>query len=86
MWIFNCSCSIAIIEWVNDSDSQSENMPAQRSPNKSKETKIKPVLTVATKLALRLGFMDLGCFEKHTFSTEKKQKAEWHSVVLHSFS
>ena len=94
MYIFNCSCSIAIIEWVNDCDSQSKNMPAQRSPNKSKETKIKPCSAHGGyKASIEACFMDLGCFEKHTFSTallEKKQKAEWHiawfSINFHKAS
>ena len=50
--------SIVILEWVDNSDSQSKNKPAQRSPNEPEETKIKPVTLctygIATKLAFKL--------------------------------
>ena len=53
--------NIGTVELVDDSDSQSENKPAQRSPNEPRDENQtggnvlwQSVLTVATELALRL--------------------------------
>ena len=58
--------SIGTVELVDDSDSQSENKPARRSPNEPRDKNQtgsnvlwQSVLTVATELALRL-FCGLG--------------------------
>ena len=64
--------SIAIIEWVDDSNSQSKNKPAQRS----QETKIKPVMLCAHgsyKANFETCFMDLETetqfFQQHCWKT-----------------
>ena len=62
--------SIIIIEWVDDSDSQSENKPVQRSHNEPKEMKTKPVMLCAHgsyKGSFEACFVDLGCLEKRNF-------------------
>jgi len=78
------SLNIVITEWVDDSDSQSENEPVQRSPNKPKETKIKPVMLCAHgsyKDSFDACFVDLGCLEKHNFSTALLQNSRNHHSI-----
>ena len=78
------SLNIVITEWVDDSDSQSENEPVQRSPNKPKETKIKPVMLCAHgsyKDSFDACFVDLGCLEKHNFSTALLQNSRNHHGI-----
>ena len=83
--------SIVIIEWVNDSDSQSENKPAQRSPNEPKEMKIILVMLCAHssyKDSFEACFVDLGCLRNTIFNSSvgKQQKPLRHGVVLRQFS
>ena len=76
--------SIVIIEWVDDSDSQSENEPVQRSTNKPEKTKIKPVMLCAYssyKASFEACFMDLGCLEKHNFSTALLENTRNHHSI-----
>ena len=83
--------SIVIIEWVDNSDSQSDNKPVQRSPNEPEETKIKPVTLCAHggyKANFEACFVDLGCLEKHNFSTvllensRKHGKRDFPSILI----
>ena len=77
--------SIGTVELVDDSDSQSENRPARRSPNDVQRDEnqtggnalCQSVLTVATELALRL-LSDLQDAVKNTIfnrAVGKQQKA-----------
>ena len=72
--------SIVKIEWIDNSDSQSENKPVQRSPNEHKEMKIKPVILCAhgSYASFEACFMDLGRLEKHTFSTALLENSRNH--------
>ena len=79
MWILNRSALSYIIEWVDDTDSQSEIKPVQRSSNESEETEIKPVTLCAHgsyKASFEACFVDLECLEKHTFSKVLLETAE----------
>ena len=87
--------SVAIIEWVDDIDSQSENKPARRSPNKPKGTKIKLVTLCAHggyKATFEACFVGLGCLEKHNFSSALLENSRehhgiaWFSVNSHKAS
>ena len=86
---------VIIIEWVDDTDSQSEIKPVQRSSNESEETEIKPVTLCAHgsyKASFEGCFVDLGCLEKHTFSivllenSRNHHSIAWFSVNSHKAS
>ena len=79
--------SIVIIEWVDDSNSQSENKPVWRSPNEPKEMKIEPVMLCAYggyKPSFEACFMDLGCLEKHIFATALLENSRKHHSIAFS--
>ena len=77
---------------VNDSDSQSENKPVQRSPTSPDENQTGGnalwqcvlTMTVATEVC----FVDLGCLEKHNFQQRCWKTAESITTlrVLRQFS
>ena len=61
MYVHSQQLSIAITEWVDDSDSQSENK-LRGKPNEPKDTKIKPVTLCAHggyKASFEASFVDL---------------------------
>ena len=76
MYIFLC---------VDDSDNQSMNKPVQRSPNKPKETKIKPVMLCAYsgyKASFEACFVDLEYLEEHNVSkTLFEYSRKHHSIA-----
>ena len=83
MYIFLC---------VDDSDSQSKNKPVQRSPNKPKDTKIKPVMLCAYsgyKASFEACFVDLEYLEEHNVSktlfeySRKHYSIAWFYVNSH---
>ena len=74
--------SIAITEWVDDSDSQSENKPcgkpqqAQRDENQAGNT-----LCDGYEASFEACFVDLGCLEKHNFSTALLENSRKHHGI-----
>ena len=81
--------SIAITEWVDDSDSQSENKLARKSPSEPKETKIRLSAHSGYRANFEACFMSIGCLEKHNFSTALLENSRnhdgmgWFSVNSH---
>ena len=80
--------SIGTTEWVDDSDTQSKNKPVRRSPNQPKEAKTKAVTPYAHggyKASFEACFVDLGCLEKHNFSTTLLENSRQHHGVAWFF-
>ena len=75
--------SIAITEWVDDSDSQSENKPHRRG-----SMKIKLVMLCAHsgyEASFEACFVDLGCLEKHIFSSALLENSrKHHGIAINS--